>query len=166
MPATMAGMLFTTADLCDEFGEAVRVAEPLFRDFGLRRAFSGPVSTVMAPGDNGLVAAAVEETGQGRVLVVDGGGALDCALLGDRLAFLAYEHNWSGVLVHGRVRDAGELGSIDIGIKALGTHPRRSSKSGRGQREVAVTFAGVVFRPGDWLYADEDGILVAETKLV
>ena len=162
----MVGMLFTTAGLCDEFGDAVRVAEPLFHDFGLRKAFSGPVSTVIAPCDNSLVAAAVEETGQGRVLVVDGAGVLECALLGDRLAFLAYEHNWSGAIIHGCVRDAGELGSIDIGIKALGTHPRRSTKSGRGQRDVPVTFAGVVIHPGDWLYADEDGILLADSKLV
>ena len=164
--ATMAAMLFTTADLCDEFGEAVRVAEPLFRDFGFRKAFSGPVTTVMVPGDYSLVAAAAEETGQGRVLVVDGGGALDCALLGDRLAFLAYQHNWSGMIVHGCVRDAGELHSIDIGIKALGTYPRRGTKRGLGQRDVPVAFAGVVFRPGDWLYADEDGIVVAQAKLV
>jgi regulator of ribonuclease activity A len=162
----MTGMLFTTADLCDEHGDAVQVVEPLFRDFGFRKAFSGPLTTVVAPGDNSLVAAAVEETGQGRVLVVDGAGAPDCALLGDRLAFLAYQHNWSGVVINGRVRDAGELESIDIGIKALGTYPRRGGSSGRGQRDLPVTFGGVVFRPGDWLYADEDGILVATAKLL
>ena len=162
----MTGMMFTTADLCDEHGDAVRVVEPLFRDFGFRKVFSGPLTTVVAPGDHNLVAAAVEETGQGRVLVVDGGGAPDCALLGDRLAFLAYEHNWSGVVINGRVRDAGELESIDIGIKALGTYPRRGVGSDRGQRDVPVTFGGVVFRPGDWLYADEDGILVADAKLL
>ncbi len=161
----MVAMMFTTADLCDEFGEAVRVAEPLFIDFGLRKAFSGPVTTVMAPGDYGLVAAAAEETGQGRVLVVDGAGALDRALLGDRLAFLAYQHNWSGVVVNGCVRDAGELHSIDIGIKALGTYPRRGTNLSLGQRDIPVVFAGVEFRPGDWLYADEDGIVVAEAKL-
>jgi len=161
----MSGMLFTTADLCDEYGEAVRVAEPIFRDFGFRKAFSGPITTVLAPGDNTLVADAIEETGQGRVLVVDGSGALDCALVGDRLAFLAYQHNWSGMVINGSVRDAGELGSIDIGVKAVGTYPRRSTKSGSGQRDISVTFAGVVFRPGDWLYADEDGMVVAEAKL-
>jgi regulator of ribonuclease activity A len=100
------------------------------------------------------------------VLVVDGAGVLDCALLGDRLAFLAYQHNWSGLLVNGCVRDAAELEGIDIGIKAVGTHPRRSTQSGRGSRDVPVSFAGVVFRPGDWLYADEDGVLVADTQLV
>jgi regulator of ribonuclease activity A len=162
----MTGMLFTTADLCDEHGDAVQVVEPLFRDFGFRKAFSGPLTTVVAPGDNSLVAAAVEETGQGRVLVVDGAGAQDGALVGDRLAFLAYQHNWSGVVINGRVRDSAELESIDIGIKALGTYPRRGVRSGRGARDVPVTFGGVVFRPGDWLYADEDGILVAQAKLL
>lgn len=157
--------MFTTADLCDEFGDLVRVAKPLFADYGFRKAFLGPVTTVVAPRDNSLVAEAIEETGLGRVLVVDGGGALDCALLGDRLAFLAYEHNWSGVVVNGCVRDAGELESIDIGIKALGTFPRRNTPSGGGQRDVAVTFAGVEFRPGEWLYADEDGIVVAPDRL-
>ncbi len=161
----MITMLFATAHLCDEHGDLVRVAEPVFRDFGFRRSFFGPVTTVTAPGDDSLVAAAIEETGRGRVLVVDGGGAGDCALLGDRLAFLAYEHNWSGVVVNGYVRDSGELESIDIGIKALGTYPRRSVKSGGGQRDVPVTFAGVEFRPGDWLYADADGLLLADTEL-
>jgi len=158
-------MLFTTANLCDQYGEAVRVAEPIFSDFGLRKAFSGPVTTVAAIGDNTLVAAALDETGAGRVLVIDGSGARDCALVGDRLAFLAYQHNWSGVVVHGSVRDSGELQSIDIGIKALGTFPRRSIKSGRGQRDIPVTFAGVLFRPGDWVYADQDGLIVADAKL-
>jgi regulator of ribonuclease activity A len=158
-------MLFTTADLCDQHGDTVRVAEPLFRDFGFRKAFFGLVATVVVPGDNTLVAAAVEETGQGRVLVVDGAGMRDCALLGDKLAFLAYKHNWSGVVVNGSVRDAAELESIDIGIKALGVYPRRSIKSGLGQRDIPVTFAGVLFRPGDWIYADEDGLLVADTRL-
>ena len=158
-------MLFTTADLCDLHGDAVRVAGPVFRDFGLRKAFFGPVTTVLAPGDNSLVAAALEETGAGRVLVIDGGAASDCAFLGDRLAFLAYQHNWSGVVVNGSVRDSGELQTIDIGIKALGTYPRRSARLGRGQRDIPVTFAGVLFRPGDWVYADQDGLIVADAKL-
>jgi regulator of ribonuclease activity A len=158
-------MLFTTADLCDQYGEAVRVTEPVFLDFGLRKTFSGPVTTVVTPGDNSLVAAALEETGAGRVLVVDGAGTVDCALLGDRLAFLAYQHNWSGLIVHGQVRDSGELQTIDIGIKALGTYPRRGIKSGLGERDMPVAFAGVLFRPGDWVYADQDGVIVADAKL-
>lgn len=161
----MARMQFTTADLCDEHGDAVRILEPIFRDFGFRTAFHGPVTTVLAPDDNSLVVAALEETGLQRVLVVDGDGLRQCALLGDRLAFLAYEHNWAGVVVNGMVRDAGELDTIDIGIKALGTYPRRSTKAGRGQRDVPVTIGGVTISPGDWLYADQDGVLVADTRL-
>ena len=160
-----AGMLFTTADLCDQHGEAVRVAEPIFRDFGFRKAFFGPVTTVLTPGDFTPVAAALDETGLGRVLVVEGAGAQEGALLGDRLAFLAYKHNWSGVIVNGSVRDSGELQSIDIGIKALGTTPRRGTTSGTSQRDIPVAFAGVLFRPGDWVYGDQDGLLVADTKL-
>jgi regulator of ribonuclease activity A len=162
----MIVMRFTTADLSDEHGEVVRLAAPLFEDFGLRKVFSGPITTVLASGDFSHVATAVEETGQGRVLVVDNGGAMDCALLGDRLASLAYEHNWSGVVVNGCVRDSAELESIDIGIKALGTFPRRGLQQGGGQRDVPLAFAGALFRPGDWLYADEDGIVVAESQLV
>ncbi|MDH3260682.1 MAG: ribonuclease E activity regulator RraA [Acidimicrobiia bacterium] len=158
-------MLFTTAGLCDQHGEAIRVAEPIFRDFGFRKAFFGPVTTVVTPGDFAPVAAALDETGSGRVLIVEGAGRQECALLGDRLAFLAYEHNWSGVIVHGSVRDSGELQSIDIGIKALGTCPRRGIASGQSQRDIPATFAGVLFRPGDWVYADQDGLLVADTKL-
>ena len=157
-------MLFTTADLCDEHGDAVEVVQPLFRDYGFRKIFSGPLTTVVAPGDNSLVAKALDETGMGRVLVVDGAGA-ECALLGDRLAFLAYKHNWSGMLVNGLVRDAGELETIDIGIRALGTHPRRSVKTGQGERDIPLSFAGRTFTPGAWLYADEDGILLAQARL-
>jgi regulator of ribonuclease activity A len=158
-------MQFTTAGLCDEHGDAVRILEPIFRDFGFRTSFHGPVTTVLAPDDNSLVAAALEETGLQRVLVVDGDGAHRSALVGDRLAFLAYEHNWAGLVVNGMVRDAGELDTIDIGIKAVGTCPRRSTKAGRGRRDVPVTIGGVTIRPGDWLYADQDGVLVADTRL-
>jgi regulator of ribonuclease activity A len=162
----MKSMMFTTADLCDEHGDDVQIVEPVFQDFGFRKSFSGPATTVVAPADNSLVVAAVEETGLGRVLIVDGGGERTCALLGDRLAFLAYEHNWAGVVVNGMVRDAGELETIDIGIKALGAYPKRSTKADRGERDVPVAFGGVTIRPGNWVYADEDGILIAEAKLV
>jgi regulator of ribonuclease activity A len=158
-------MLFTTADLCDQHGEAVRVAKPIFGDFGFRKAFFGPVTTLVTPGDFTPVADVLDETGLGRVLVVEGAGAREAALLGDRLAFLAYKHNWSGVVVHGSVRDSSELQSIDIGIKALGACPRRGTVSGQSQRDIPVAFAGVLFRPGDWVYADQDGLLVADTRL-
>ena len=123
------------------------LAEPGFLDYGGRRSFSGPISTVRAPEDNSLVRKALEEPGQGRVLVVDGGGSRRCALVGDQLAALAQKNGWAGVVVNGCIRDAEEVGRTAIGVKALGTHPR------------------VTFRPGHYLYADADGIVTSETAL-
>lgn len=155
-------MSFTTADLCDEMGDAVRVAEPVFRDYGGVRAFSGEVETLRVFEDNALVRPTLETAGRGRVLVVDGGGSVRTALLGGQLAALAVQNGWSGVVIFGAVRDIAELGNTKLGIKALAAAPRRSSKQGKGERGVPVTFAGVEFRPGDRLWADEDGLLVAD----
>jgi len=151
-----------TADLCDELGAALQVAAPLLHDFGRRSAFGGPISTLRVFEDNTLVRATLESNGRGRVLVVDGGGSTRCALLGDRLATLAVEHGWAGVVIHGCVRDAAALAGVELGIRALATSPRQSGKGGAGEREVAVSFAGVTFHPGHHLYADADGIVVAE----
>ncbi|HSR62460.1 MAG TPA: ribonuclease E activity regulator RraA [Gammaproteobacteria bacterium] len=158
-------MSFTTADLYDEFGDRLQVVLPLFRDFGGKRAFHGPVSTVKVHEDNSLVRAALEEPGEGRVLVVDGGESLRCALLGDMLAKLGMDNGWTGIVVSGCIRDSAEIASMDIGVKAIGTNPRKSVKKGAGDRDIPVCFAGVEFRPGHFLYADEDGILVSEEKL-
>lgn len=158
-------MPFATTDLCDAHEGKVRVAEPLFRDFGGLPAFDGPIVTLEVFEDNSLVRAALEEPGQGRVLVVDGRGSLRCALLGGNLAALAEEKGWSGVVVFGAVRDSRELATAKIGVKALAPHPRKSEKKGAGRRDVPVTFAGVTFTPGEWLYADEDGIIVAASQL-
>jgi len=156
---------FATADLYDEFGDGVRVAAPLFNDYGRARRFCGPVATLKVHEDNSLVRAALEESGRGRVLVVDGGGSLRCALVGDRLARLGMENGWQGILVYGCIRDAAVIAGMDIGLKALNTNPRKSVKLGAGDRDVRVAFAGVDFSPGDYLYADEDGVLVANEKL-
>lgn len=153
-------------DLCDAFPARVRIAEPLFRDFGGRAAFSGPISTLQVFEDNALVRAALEEPGQGRVLVVDGGGSLRTALLGGNLGQLAVKNGWDGVLVFGCVRDTEELAVADLGVKALAAHPKKSGKQGTGARDVPVTFAGVTFRPGEWLAADRDGVIVADGPLV
>lgn len=161
----MADRPWCTADLCDAHGEAVRVAQPLLRDYGGRRTFGGPVSTVRAPDDNSLVRAALEEPGRGRVLVVDGGGSRRCALLGDRLAALAAGGGWAGVVVHGCVRDARALAGIELGVKALATCPRRSVKLGAGERDVPVAFAGLVLEPGCYVYCDEDGLIAADAAL-
>lgn len=159
-------MAFATADLCDEFGAEVQVAEPLFRDWGGSRCFAGPIETLRVFEDNALVRQALEEPGLGRVLVVDGGGSLRTALVGGSLAALAYRNGWTGVVVHGCIRDAAEIAGTPVGVKALNTIPRKSARTGAGERGVPVTFAGVSFVPGAHLYADGDGIVIADRDLL
>lgn len=158
-------MTRSTADLSDLYGEQVQLASPMFINYGAKRIFSGPISTVKVHEDNSLVRQALEEPGEGRVLVVDGGGSLRCALLGDRLASLAEDNHWEGVVVHGCIRDSAAISGMPVGVKAMGTNPRKSAKKGVGDRDVPVTFAGIIFRPSAYLYADDDGILVADQKL-
>jgi regulator of ribonuclease activity A len=157
---------FTTADLYDQHDDGVQVALPLFADFGGRLQFHGSIRTVKLFEDNSLVRAALAEPGHGGVLVVDGGESLRCALLGDMLARLGYDNDWSGIIVSGCIRDSAVIATIDIGVKAIGTNPRKSVKLGAGQRDIPVTFAGVTFSPGEYLYADEDGILVSKRSLL
>lgn len=154
-----------TTDLCDEFGDAVRVAEPVFRDYGGQGRFAGPIATVRVLEDNVLVRQQLETPGDGRVLVVDGGGSRRCALLGDRLAQLGHDNGWSGIVVFGCIRDSVDIATIPIGVKALATHPKKSRKQGKGEVGVTVEFAGISFTAGEFLYADEDGIIVAATDL-
>jgi regulator of ribonuclease activity A len=154
-----------TTDLCDAHPDDVRVVAPLFRDFGGRIAFSGPIVTIKAHEDNVLFRKALEEPGQGRVLVVDGGGSLRCAMMGGNLAEIGAKNGWSGVLMNGCVRDVKDLGATAIGVKALAAHPVKSGKKGEGSRDVVVTFGGVTFRPGEMLYADEDGVIVSARPL-
>lgn len=158
-------MSLATTDLCDAYGDEVRVVEPLFRDFGGRHHFAGLIYTLSVRDDNAIVREMLEQPGNGRVLVIDGGGSLRCALLGDQLATLAYKNGWSGIIVNAAVRDAEALSTIDVGVKALATCPRRSLKNGFGRRDLPVTFGGVTFAPGDWLAADADGIVVAAKLL-
>lgn len=153
-------MAVGVADLCDANEDEIEVCELQMRDFGGRTAFSGPIRTVRCHEDNSLVKATLAEPGEGCVLVVDGGGSLHRALLGDMLGADAVKNGWAGVVVNGAVRDSAVLGTLDLGVKALGTHPMRSVKRGEGMVDVPVAFGGVVFVPGDRLYADEDGIAV------
>ncbi|MEQ8860165.1 MAG: ribonuclease E activity regulator RraA [Pseudomonadales bacterium] len=153
-------------DLCDAHPDIVRVAEPMFRSFGGRRAFGGPIRTIKCFEDNSLVADRVRESGDGAVLVVDGGGSRRCALVGDNLAQLASDNGWQGILVYGCVRDVDLLETIDVGIHALGSHPLRSIKRGEGQRDVVVDFAGLRFVPDQFVYADRNGVLVAPIDLL
>jgi regulator of ribonuclease activity A len=157
---------FTTPDLCDGYPDLVQVVEPVFRVFGAETSFSGPVETLKVFEDNALVREVLETSGDGRVLVVDGGGSVRCALLGGRLAQLAHSNGWSGVLINGAVRDTAELNQVPIGIRALNTVPRRSEKKGAGERGGTVVFAGTTFRRNMHLYADDDGILLAERDLL
>ena len=154
-----------TADLYDRYEDSVRVCEPLFRDFGGLARFAGPVVTVKCFEDNTQVKSTLAEPGGGRVLVVDAGGSLRCAMLGDLIAASAVAQGWAGVILYGCVRDSVEIGQMPLGIKALATTPRKSQRRGEGQRDIAVTFAGVRFSPGDVVYCDQDGILVADGPL-
>ena len=162
-------MTFKTPDLCDQFeadlGASVRVVAPMFKRYGGRNAFSGRIATLKLFEDNSLVRTAFGEDGKGKVLVIDGGGSLRCALVGDQLAILAQKNGWEGVVVYGCIRDSGDINGIDIGVRALDTHPQKSIKKNVGDRDIAVTFGGVTFKPGEYLYADEDGVLVSEKPL-
>lgn len=158
-------MTYPTTDLCDRFSADLQVADPMFVDFGGGLEFAGPISTVKCFEDNSLVRAALEEPGQGRVLVVDGGGSDRCALVGDNLAQLAIDNDWAGILVYGCIRDTAQIGEMPVAIKALAPHPLKSNKQGLGERDHAVRFAGVTFEPGAWLYADADGVIVARNQL-
>jgi regulator of ribonuclease activity A len=158
-------MSHATTDLSDAHPDAIQVADPIFRDFGGQRSFHGLIATVKLFEDNALVRTMLETPGAGRVLVVDGGGSLRCALLGDQLAELAVRNAWAGVVVYGCIRDSEAIACLPLGVKALATHPLKSIKRGEGQREIPVCFAGVHFRPGAWLYADGDGLIVSEQPL-
>lgn len=158
-------MSFATADLYDQHEHRVLVLTPMLADYGSKRRFSGPIATVKVFEDNSLVRAALEEPGAGKVLVVDGGGSLRCALVGDKLAELASRNGWAGLVVYGCIRDAAAIATIPIGLKAVNTNPRKSVKQGAGDRDIPVQFAGVTFTPGWFLYADEDGVLISEQSL-
>ena len=149
-----------TADLVDDIYPDVRSCDLQLQNYGATTMFAGPITTVRCFQDNALLKSVLSEPGNGGVLVVDGAGSLHTALVGDVIAGLGAEHGWAGIVVHGTVRDASTLRTIDIGIKALGTNPRKGTKTGEGDRDVAVTFGGVTFTPGEIAYCDEDGIVV------
>lgn len=159
-------MNIQTADLCDQFEDRLRVADPIgLRSFGGRAAFGGPISTLKVFEDNSLVRSALEGPGNGRVLVVDAGGSMRCAMVGDQLAVLGVDNGWAGIVVYGCIRDSHAIGQMDIGVLALGTHPRKSIKKGVGERDIPVRFAGLSFVAGEHLYADHDGIVVSADAL-
>ena len=157
--------MLSTADLYDRCGDQVRVCAPIFRDFGGRGAFAGAAVTVKCFEDNSRIKEALAESGQGRVLVADCGGSLRCAMLGDQIAAGAVENGWAGVVLTGCVRDSVALAKMDLGIKALGTTPRKSTRRGEGQRDLPVDVGGVRIEPGEWVSADQDGIVVLPERV-
>lgn len=150
----------STADLYDERGEELQSVSTQFLNLGGNAWFSGPIRTVRCHRDNALLKSILSTPGNGAVLVIDGGGALESALVGDMIAKLGVDNGWAGVIVNGVIRDRVEIATLPIGLKALGSNPQKSAKTGAGEADVQVTFGGVTFRPGAMLFSDEDGILV------
>jgi regulator of ribonuclease activity A len=158
-------MAYNTADLCDAHERDLHVVESMFLRYGRLAAFDGPIATVKCYEDNSKVREALSEPGEGRILVVDGGGSQRRALFGDMLGELAVRNGWKGIVINGCIRDSAAIDELEIGVRALGTIPLKTHKRGDGQRDVSVSFAGVTFRPGEHLYADADGIVVAARPL-
>lgn len=159
-------MSFKTADLSDEFANQLQVADNIFKHYGKIKKFYGEIVTVKVFEDNVLVKAELEKDGSGKVLVVDGGGSMRCALLGDNVAALIEKNNWNGVLIYGCIRDSEDINQMNVGIKAIGTHPFKSIKKGQGDIHITLHFAGIYFKPKHFIYADDDGVMVSENKLV
>lgn len=155
----------TTPDLCDDCPDLIRVADPIFRSYGGRDFFGGQIVTVKCFEDNSRVKELVDTPGKGKVLVVDGGGSLRRALLGDQLALKAVSHGWEGILINGCLRDVQIIATLDLGVQALASHPMKTEKRGLGEVDVPVAFAGLTFIPGEWLYADANGILTSRSEL-
>lgn len=158
-------MPYATADLVDQHEGRIAICDTPFRDFGGAVRFHGRIRTVRCREDNSLVKSVLSEPGEGQILVVDGGGSLHSALVGDVIAGLGAQNGWAGVVIHGAIRDSAAMKGLALGVKALGTNPRKSGKAGRGAVDVPVGFGGTVFAPGAWLYADEDGIVVSADRL-
>lgn len=158
--------VFQTADLCDAHRGSVRVAHSNFKSFGGRTRFYGPIATLQVLEDNVIVKQRLTTRGNGRVLVVDGGGALNCALVGDILAGLAVDNGWAGIVINGCIRDSVAVSGMPLGVFALGTSPRRCERGDGGLSDIPVSFAGVTFKPGEYVYADQDGLIVSAEALL
>lgn len=159
-------MTFSTPDLCDDNPDLVRVCEPMFVNFGGRNAFHGEVVTIKCHEDNSLVKENASKPGQGKVMVVDGGGSLRKALLGDMIAENAVKNGWEGLIIYGCVRDVDALEQLDLGVQAIAAIPLKTEKRGIGDLNVSVSFAGVIFNPGEFVYADNNGVVVSAKALI
>ncbi|HSD40570.1 MAG TPA: ribonuclease E activity regulator RraA [Burkholderiales bacterium] len=158
-------MTFSTCDLCDQFPDRVRVLAPIFRHYGGRTRFAGSIVTIKCFEDNVLIREAAVEEGRGRVMVIDGGGSLRSALVGDGIAEWARDHGWAGMIIYGCVRDTIALAKVELGVMAIGVNPVTPGKRRVGARDLAVTFGDVRFVPGEYVYCDEDGVVVAAERL-
>ena len=158
-------MKIVLPDLCDKYGDSLRVLSPMLKNFGGKNCFHGRISTIKCHEDNSLVADAVKEKGNGSVLVVDGGGSLRCALLGDNLAAIAAGNSWEGIIIYGCIRDVAALSTINLGVQAICPNPMKSVKRQVGLRDVEVSFGGVSFIPDQYVYADDNGVIVSEDEL-
>jgi regulator of ribonuclease activity A len=154
-----------TTDLCDANEGKLHIAAPIFRSYGGKSAFHGRIATLKIFEDNGLVRKVLDTPGEGRVLVIDAGGSLRCAVLGDQLAALAVKNAWAGIVVWGCLRDSKAIGTMDLGVFALATHPQKTVKKNLGDIDIVISFANIDFMPGAWLYADEDGLIVSQAQL-
>ncbi len=159
-------MTFKTADLVDAHDADLTFCDLPFLRFGRRRAFAGAMVTVKCFEDNALLKATLQEPGRGRVLAVDGGGSTRCALMGDVIAEIMRSNGWAGAVIHGAIRDCEDIDAMDVGLRCLSTSPKKSGKDGFGHRDVELRFGGAVFRPGEWLYCDADGVLLSRDKLL
>ena len=159
-------MSFVTCDLCDDHPDDVRVCEPMFGSFGGREAFGGEIVTVKCHEDNSRVKELLATPGKGKVLVVDGGGSMRCALMGDMIGESAVQQSWEGVIIYGCVRDVDALAQLDLGVHAVAAIPLKSVRKGVGETGLDITFGGVTFVQGQYVYADNNGVIVAAKKLV
>jgi regulator of ribonuclease activity A len=157
--------IFSTADLYDAYGDRCQSCETQFRQYGARKIFHGRIQTVECRNDNVLLRKTLGERSDGDVLVVDGAGDLGGALVGDIIAKLGMDSGWSGLILNGAIRDSNAIAALNIGVKALGSNPKKSGKQGAGRVNVPVSFGKVTFTPGHWLYSDDDGILVSAEPL-
>ncbi|WP_127902421.1 ribonuclease E activity regulator RraA [Solirhodobacter olei] len=155
-----------TADIHDAFSSEVEVCSLSFLILGRKRSFFGPVATLQCFEDHALLKSELEMPGKGRVLVVDGGGSLQSALFGDKMAGLLFHNDWAGIIIHGAIRDRDEIDCLEVGVRCLGVTPRRSAGAGIGSQEVPVEIGGTTFRPGDYVYCDADGLLISRRALV
>ncbi|KAA8523477.1 hypothetical protein F0562_009900 [Nyssa sinensis] len=161
---------YATAEVCDTNAAILangdlRILQPVFQIYGQCRAFSGPIVTLKVFEDNVLVRELLETKGEGRVLVIDGGGSMRCALVGGNLGQLAQNMGWAGIVVNGCIRDVDEINSCGIGVRALASHPQKSNKKGIGEKHIPIYVAGSLIQEGEWLYADSDGILISKMEL-